>query len=183
MRKANKEKAKRIPKKLTKRDIKKALNDTNMDLFDAMLHDELYSFRVKKHLYETDQISKKGFLFNDNIYVLPLGIKSPKGEIMIADPIMAIFDRYTLAKEFAEKGDVMTAFLVDSSDSLYNVIKTSMASKGKEGAMNEKAYVVAFNTAYLEVNAALVDHEVNLFLGENADLQTLVAEHNLELIK
>lgn len=180
MRKANKEKAKR---KLTKRDIKKALTSSNMDLFDAMLHDELYSFRVKKHLYDTDQISKKGFLFNDNIYVLPLGVKDHKGAIMIANPIMEIFDRYTLAKEFAEKGDVMTAFLIDSSDSLYNTIKNSLKDKGTEGEMNEKEYVVAFNTAYLEVNAALVDHEVTMYLNENPDLQTLVAEHNLELIK
>lgn len=176
MRKVNKEN-----RKLTKKDIKKALSNKSTDQFDAMLHNDLYSFRIKKHLYESGQISKKGFLFNDNIYVLPLGKKNAKGEIMIANEVMEIFDRYTLAKEFAEKGDVMTAFLVDTSDTLYNTIKKSLSEKGSAGEVNEQEYVMAFNTSYLEVTAAIVDHEVNLYLVANPDLRSLIAEHNLEL--
>jgi hypothetical protein len=180
MRQLNKEKAKQV---LTKEDIKKGFNSKNIDAFDSMLNDDLYGFRVKKYFYEAGKLSKKGFLFNNDIYILPLGKKNSKGEILIDDAVLEIFDRYLLAKDFALKGDVMTAFLVDMSDTLYTVIKEQMKHKGTEKEMKETEYVMVFNTAYLEVTAALVDHDVNMYLSENPDLQELVAQHNMDLTK
>jgi len=154
-----------------------------MDAFDTMLNNDLYSFRVKKHFYTEGKLSKKGFLFNDNIYVLPLGKKNSKGEILIDDAVLKIFDRYLLSKDFALKGDVMTAFLIDMSDSLYAVIKESLKHKGTDKEIKESDYVMSFNNAYLEVTAALVDHEVTMYLNDNQDLQELVIQRNLNLSK
>ena len=116
---------------LTEKDFRDSLKDVKIKKFVDMLSNNMYGFRVKTALYQAGKISAKGLLFGDNIFNLPLGKKSPKGEIMIDNDLLAIFDRFLLTEEMSVQGDALTAFMVDHDDSLYQVIKANRLRKLK----------------------------------------------------
>lgn len=168
MRKINREKKKVI---LTKEDIKKGLKDSSIDSFDKMLNTDLYSFRIKQYLYSDKKISARGFLFNDDIYNLPLGKKDRKGNILIDDGIIKIFDRFLLAQTFVEDDDVLVGFLVDSSDLLYETI-CKIADKGEE-VVTESDYVSVLNVAMSEIFDIITVQEIENFIFKDTELTKL----------
>lgn len=153
---------------LTREDFKNTVAGTKIDTLDRMFHTELYTFRIKAALYNKGAISAKGFLFNDSIYKLPLGKKNGKGEILIDDDILKLFDRFQLAEEFVEKGDTFTGFLVDHDDIFYTVFEDR--KEGKE--MSENEYIMAFNDAYVRTSTLLLNYKVSNKIDNDEKLST-----------
>lgn len=147
---------------LTREDIKKNINDPKINNLDRMLNLPLYIYRVKAMLYEGKQISARGFLFNDDIYSLPIGKKNAKGEILIDSKIMEFMNRFMLAEEFVDKGDTLTAFLVDHDDIFYDsfVDGTYHGLVDKNANANEQ-YVNDFNEAYIRTSNLLLNYQVS----------------------
>lgn len=172
MRKLNREKTKREAQNiLTKEDIKKALSDNSVDLFDLMLNTGVYEYKVKRYLYETGKLSVRGLLLNDDMYVLSLGKKEDDGTIMIDNGILALFDRFLMAKKCAEAGDTTTALLIDFSDTLYDVILKDKENKGTDKQLTKEEYVGIFNTAYTQVTSSVLDQEVMHYIESDKALK------------
>ena len=152
--------------KITRKDIKSNLKNVTIDNFDRMLNIAIYAFRVKQSLYIRGELSPKGFLYNDDIYSLNLGKKSGKGELLIADHIIEIFDRFKIADDFASKGDALTAFLLDHDDIFY----TYFENKYKDKDINEEDYVVQFNESYNRMSALLLNYDVSNYISSDPKL-------------
>jgi hypothetical protein len=164
------EKASRIAKKtiLTEKDFTEgASKNEKIFHFKRMLANNMYQFRVKHVLYEKGKISPKGFLFNDNIYNLPLGTKNGKGEILIDNDVLPIFDRYLLGESLISKGDALTAFVVDHSDFLYETI---LKDKTAEVKMTDTQYIEIFSMCYSTISNIILDNKVNFILNNTPEL-------------
>jgi hypothetical protein len=162
-------KASRVAKAqiLTKDGFIKASKNETVHKFMLMLRLNIYAYRVKLALYEDKKISKEGFLFNDDIYNLPLGTLNDKKEVLIDSSILPIFDRYLLTEEMALKGDALTAFVVDHSDMLYERI---LMNKKAETKMSEEEYLQLFNLAYNDMSDIILNHKVNQLLTADSEL-------------
>jgi len=159
---------------LTKEDFKKGLTNGTIDTLDRMLHTPLYTFRVKEALYSKKLISPKGFLFNDNIYSLPLGKKNSKGEILIDDDILKLLDRFMLGEEFADKGDALTAFMIDYDDILYDVFLNQVEDITKD------EYTYEFSKAYSRVTDLLLSYQVSDRINDDPELNTELTKWNVK---
>lgn len=148
---------------LTPKDFANAVGNKKVESLTQMLRDDLYGFRVKKYLYDEGKISPKGLMFNDNIYNLPLGKKDIKGEILIDSGIMKIFDRFMFSDNLAEKGDALTAFIVDHDDALYEVL---MQNVSKEKKITEQEYIQVFNEAYKRVSNIILESKITSLLND-----------------
>lgn len=157
---------------LTEKDFISASKNEKIASLIKMLSNNIYGFRVKVALYYDKKISEKGLLFNDNIYNLPLGTKNGKGEILIDNSILAVFDRYLLAEDMASKGDALTAFVVDHDDMLYNAI---LANKTADIKMSEEKYIELFSMAYSSLSNIILDHKVNVLLTNTPELAELAS--------
>lgn len=158
---------------LTKKDFIDARNNDKIVHFTKMLSNNMYAFRVKLALYCAKKISPKGFLFNDDIYSLPLGTKNGKGEILIDNDVIPIFDRYLLAESMIEKGDALTAFVVDHSDALYNAI---LSNKTSEVKMTDQQYIEIFSMAYSTLSNIILDQKINFILTNTPELAEIAAD-------
>lgn len=158
---------------LTEKDFRSSLKDAKIKKFVDMLSSNLYGFRVKEALYKEEKISAKGFLYNDNIYNLPLGKRNDKGEILIDNSLLPIFDRYLLAEEMTLNGDALTAFMVDHDDSLYQVIKANTTAEVK---MTEQEYIQIFSRAYNTTSDIILENKINLLLSATPELTAITQE-------
>lgn len=156
---------------LTEEDFREALGDTKINKFVSMLGSNLYGFRVKLALYQEKKILAKDMLYNDNIFSLPLAKRNDKKEISIDNSLLAIFDRYLLAEEMTQKGDALTAFMVDHNDDLYEVIKQN---SGEQKKISEQDYVQIFNSAYKITSDILLEHKINEVIAADPVLESLI---------
>ena len=162
MREVNKYKKKKAEQeKLTASDFMAALGDTKVELFMNMLRTETYAFKIKKYLFENKKLSVRGFLYNDSVFNLKLGKKDDKGNILIDNGIIDIFDRYMFSSEMAKNGDALTAFLIDHDDKLHEILKENTS---KEKKMTEDDYVKEFSQAYNRVDAHVLNSIVNNYI-------------------
>jgi hypothetical protein len=162
---------------LTPKDFAKAIGNNKIEALTHMLRSDLYAYRIKKYLYDEGKISPNGFLFNDNIYNLPLGKKDAKGEILIDSGIMAIFDRFMFSDKLAEKGDALTAYIVDHDDALYEVL---MQNVSKEKKISEDEYIQVFNEAYKRVSTIILDAQINILLDSDTKLASALKQREDE---
>jgi len=162
---------------LTEKDFRESLKDVKIKKFVDMLSNNMYGFRVKTALYQAGKISAKGLLFGDNIFNLPLGKKSPKGEIMIDNDLLAIFDRFLLTEEMSVQGDALTAFMVDHDDSLYQVIK---ANKTAEVKMSDQEYIQIFSRAYNTTSDIIVENKISALIASDEELGTAMEDMFVE---
>jgi hypothetical protein len=156
---------------LTEEDFREALGDSKINKFVAMLGSNLYGFRVKLALYQDNKIEPKDLLYNDNIFSLPLAKRNDKKEILIDNSLLAIFDRYLLAEEMTQKGDALTAFMVDHNDELYQVIKQN---SGEQKKITEQDYVQVFNSTYKITSDILLSHKINEVIDADPVLESLI---------
>lgn len=152
---------------LTEKDFREGLKDAKIKKFVDMLSNNLYSFRVKSTLFLEKKISARGLLYNDNIYNLPLGKKNDKGQILIDNSLLPIFDRYLLSEDMTLKGDALTAFLVDHDDALYQVLKENISSEEK---ISEQEYIQIFSGAYNSVSDIVLSHKINEMINDHTEL-------------
>ena len=162
---------------LTAKDFGKALGDSKVKKFTDMLNNNLYHYRVKLALYRADKISPKGFLFNNDIYNLPLGKKNAKGEILIDNDILVIFDRFLLGEQLVKKGDALTAFISDHSDELYEALRTNAT---KEKKISEDEYIQLFSLCYNDVSDRLLGSKVSEIIEEDMGLGTAMEDYRVE---
>ena len=117
------------------------------------------------------KISAKAFLYNDDIFNLPLGKKTAKKELLIENGIMKIFDRFLLANNFIENEDYITALLVDADTAFYTKLMKMMNSKERQ---NNEKYVDDVNEAFAAINKNLLHLEIETFLNTDKALQDLL---------
>lgn len=158
-------------KYMTEQDFRDALSDEKISKFVTMLTSELYSFRVKKALYTAKEIDAKEFLYNDNVFNLPLAMKNDKGEILINNDVLDVYDRFLLAEGLIQKGDALSSFMIDHNDELYAVLKNNIKTEDK---ISEQDYVQVFNEVYKKVSNILLEDMVSELIGSNEDLRYLV---------
>jgi len=152
---------------LTKADIEQVLGAGGRAVtLGRMLNNEQYSYKIKALLYSKGKVSARGFLLNNDIFNLPLGKKDPKGVILIDSDVMGILERYELSDSLAAKGDGLTAFLVDNSDTLYKVLSEFDSDK----AISEEEYVQVFNLVYNEISSKLTGMFISDFISKDPKL-------------
>ena len=161
---------------LTEKDFREGLKDEKIKKFVDMLSSNLYSFRVKAALYADKKISARGFLYNDNIYNLPLGKKNDKGQILIDNSLLEIFDRYLLSEDMTMKGDALTAFMLDHDDSLYAVLRENMTAKDK---MTSQEYIQIFSRAYNTTSEIILEHKINMLVSTDPALISITTSEEL----
>lgn len=166
MREANKALAKTA---LTRADIELGKSPEIKEL-KKMLHTGIYEFRVRLALYKKGKLSARGLLLNDDIYNLPLGKKDLKGVILIDNDVMDLLGRFKLTNNLAEKGDPLTAFMVEHDDKLYELFK-DMKDMSQEDRVKDDEYIQLFNIAYNRISSKIVDHAMSTAFDENPELR------------
>ena len=152
----------------TKEKLLAAIKNTPAEGLERMLDTPLYTYRVLKYLYEIEVLSPAGFLNNDDVYKLSLGIIGGKGEFLIRTGILDLYTRFGLANGFAMQGDAMTAFFIDNNDSFYKYLADNMREDTDDVAQEE--YTMEFNSAYNKINTILLNQQVNSFLEKDEKL-------------
>jgi hypothetical protein len=164
-----KRRTKRVPE-LTRESLTKAISGTSAEGLDRMLDTPLYTFRVLKCLYEDGSLSVAGFLNNDDVYHLRIAGTGGKGELLIKDEILALFTRFNMAGGFAEKGDALTAFLLDNDDKFYEYFDDALNNKEEGADIDEEIYAGEFNLAYNRIGTILLNQNANDYMNNNEEI-------------
>jgi hypothetical protein len=181
MREVNKIKKKKAEQaRISVEDFMKALGDTKVESFTMMLRTDSYAFKIKKYLLEDKKLSVRGFLYNDNIFNLPLGKKDDEGNLLIDNGIMELFDRFMFSAELVKNGDALTAFIVDHDDTLYNILKDNTSEEKK---MTEEDYIREFNSAYTRLSRAVLDSNINTYMSDNEEIVAELLKSATEIKK
>ena len=152
------------PKQLTKEYLLKNLKMKGIDKLEIMLATPLYELKVKKALFEAKKISVKGFLFNDDVYSLPLGIIK-KGEVHLSNDVLRVLDRFMLSLDFIEKNELMTSFLIDTDDNFYSTLISCAGKPEKEDDYNH-----SFNMSVVMLKDVILEKTVTKYLIDNKAL-------------
>lgn len=161
-------------KYLTEQDFRDALSNDKVSKFVSMLTSNLYSFRVKEALFLAEKIEAKDFLYNENIFELPLAVKGKKGEVLIDNSLLDVFDRFLLAEGLSQKGDALTAFMVDHDDTLYTALKINIKSEDK---ITEQDYVQIFSDVYKRTSDILLEDIINKRVESSEKLNEYMLLH------
>ena len=122
----------------------------------------IYQYRVRKRLFETNQLSAKGFLNNDDILVIPaLAKRTTDGEIALNDIVHDEINRYLLSNKILESGNELLSFLIDYDDALYTAI-IEFPKKGDENVFENEEVQEAVRNAYNNISSKLLDMEIML---------------------
>jgi hypothetical protein len=123
----------------------------NITLLQRMLSEEIYATRLRIKAYNLGYITENEFLTMMDPYDLPIGMDGK--EISIANYVLDELDRFNLSVTTAKKGDLLTAFLIDRYDNLYDVIKTST----DEDFIQDEEFQKEFMNAVIVDNSSFSD--------------------------
>ena len=169
MRATNKEKKKLI---VTKKDLHTDDETSPLYNFNRMTETPIYEYRIRKILYSEGLLSKKGFLYNDDILKIPgIAKKDRKGEILLHDKIANLLLRFNLSQDIYNSGNELLALLIDFDDPLYDRIFSRMIDPAPiEDLFSGEDIEKEVNKAYERVTMHLVDLELNNYLIGNEEL-------------
>lgn len=136
-------------------------------VLQLMLNEEIYATRIKIKAYGLGFIGERDFLNMTDPYDLPLGLDGEN--FRLANYVVEEMTRFNLSSTLAEKGDLLTAYMVDRYDSLYETITAAA-----EDFITDTAYQEEFVAMLLDNNADFAFSMVVEFLDSNKRVKKLI---------